>query len=236
MALEVAIEKAPRARHHRVCRPTSSPVPAKRFLCSQACSIDNNLCVLMIWKRPPPSKNTLHEIKQKARELAWRGSRYSFFSSGDARGVFTDDLNRARHQIADGFEAKSSAMAPESSWTDIFGGLWHLKALFESSPKTDESHALSKDIWIFSDMMNETQGFSMPALLAIGPERMLERAKTSGLLVPLNGYKIHIYGASPSGLTPQAWITMQKFWTMYFSATGAELIAYSAVCDIQRRG
>jgi len=40
----------------------------------------------------------------------------------DARGVFTDDLNRVRHQLAASFEAKSSAMATVSSGTDIFGG------------------------------------------------------------------------------------------------------------------
>ena len=45
----------------------------------------------------------------------------------------------------------------------------------------------------------------MPTFIAIGPEQMLERAKANGLLVPMNGYKIYIFGASPSGLTPQAW-------------------------------
>src|SRR5882762_1973378 len=49
----------------------------------------------------------------------------------NARGVFTDDLNRAQHQLAAGFEAKSSAIAPVSSGTDILGGLWRMKALFE---------------------------------------------------------------------------------------------------------
>jgi len=98
----------------------------------------------------------------------------------DASGVFTDNLNRAQRQLAASFEAKSSAMAPESSSTDIFGGLWHLNALFESSPRSDESHALSKDIWIFSDMMNETGEFPMPQLIDTAPEQMLERVKSNG--------------------------------------------------------
>lgn len=34
-------------------------------------------------------------------------------------------------------------------------------------------------------MMNETQDFPMPTLIAIGPEQMLERAKANGLLVLL---------------------------------------------------
>ena len=83
-------------------------------------------------------------------------------------------------------------------------------------------------------MMNETKEFPMPELLEMGPDRMLEQAKANGLLVPLNGYKIYIYGASTSGLTPQAWSALKTFWVKYFSGTGAELVSYSAECDVQR--
>jgi hypothetical protein len=152
----------------------------------------------------------------------------------DAHGVFTDDLNRARRELGSRFEVKSSRMSPVASGTDIFGGLWHLKALFESAPKSDTARVIPKTIWIFSDMMNETRDFPIPSLIAIGPEQMLERAKANGLLVPMMGYKIHVYGASPSGLTPQVWVTIRRFWTMYFAAAGAELVSYSAECELQR--
>jgi len=151
----------------------------------------------------------------------------------DARGVFTEDLNRARHQLAAAFEVNSSGMAPVASNTDIFGGLWRMKALFESSSEPDASHSPTKTIWIFSDMMNETKEFPMPELLDMGPERMLERAKANGLVVPLNGYKVYVSGASPVGLTPQTWLTIKSFWTMYFLTAGGELASYSAECDIE---
>jgi hypothetical protein len=83
-------------------------------------------------------------------------------------------------------------------------------------------------------MMNETKEFPMPQLLEIGPERMVERAKSSGLVVPLAGYKIHVSGVSPARLTPQAWMTIKRFWQMYFSAAGADLISYSAECEVVR--
>ncbi len=152
----------------------------------------------------------------------------------DAHGVFTDDLTRARRELASGFEVKSSGMSPVAAGTDIFGGLWHLKMLFESDPKADGSHALPKTIWIFSDMMNETPNFPMPQLIAIGPERMLDRVKENGLLIPLHGYKVYVHGASPSGLTPQVWLAVKTFWTAYFRAAGAELASYSAECDVER--
>lgn len=45
---------------------------------------------------------------------------------------------------------------------------------------------------------------------------------------------IYVHGATLSGLTPQAWLTVKSFWTMYFQAAGAELVSYSAECNVQR--
>ncbi len=67
----------------------------------------------------------------------------------DAQGVFTDDLNRARHPLAANFEAKPAGLTPTAAGTDIFGGLWQLKPLLESGSKGN-SDAVSKTIWIFS--------------------------------------------------------------------------------------
>jgi hypothetical protein len=151
----------------------------------------------------------------------------------DAQGVFTDDLNRARHQLAANFEAKSAGLSPSAAGTDIIGGLWQLKALLESGSK-GSSDAVSKTIWISSDMMNESANLNMPALLPTGPEKMLERTKANGLVVPLAGYRVYVIGASPAGLSPQAWNTLRTFWTLYFREAGAELVSYSAECSVER--
>src|SRR5262249_54503020 len=68
----------------------------------------------------------------------------------DSRGVFTEDLNRARRQLSASFEQKSAKIAPTSSGTDIFGGLWHFKTLFDSSPVSDKAQGIPKEIWILS--------------------------------------------------------------------------------------
>jgi hypothetical protein len=151
----------------------------------------------------------------------------------DTQGVFTDDLTRARLQLATNFEAKSAGLSATAAGTDIIGGLWQLKALLESGSK-GRSDAVSKTIWIFSDMMNESAGFNMPALLPAGPEKMIERAKANGLLVPLPGYRVYVVGASPAGLGPHAWNVLRTFWTLYFREAGAELVSYSAECDVER--
>lgn len=153
----------------------------------------------------------------------------------EVHGIFTDDLNRARRELATSFEAKSSGLIPTARDTDIIGALWHLKALFESLPPSDSSvESPTRTLWIFSDMMNETREFPMPALLGIGPVRMLERAKADGLVVPLPRYKIYVYGASTAGLTPRSWATIKKFWEGYFAAGGAELVTYSEECEVGR--
>jgi len=121
-------------------------------------------------------------------------------------------------------------MSPVARGTDIVGALWHLKALFES----DQARGRTKTIRIFSDMVNETKDFNMPALISGGPEQMLERVKANGLVVPLDGYHIYVQGASPSGLSPQAWTAVKTFWEKYFAAAGAELVVYSAECDGER--
>ena len=46
--------------------------------------------------------------------------------------------------------------------------------------------------------------------------------------MPLPGYRVHVIGASPAGLTPYAWNTRKAFWMLYFKAAGAELVSYSA--------
>lgn len=144
----------------------------------------------------------------------------------DSKGVFTDDLNRARHELASSFATKAASLRPMSAGTDIFGGLWQLQTLFDSAT------AQTKEVFILSDMMNETPNFNMPALLAFGPEKMMEMARSNNKIVPLKGYRIHVLGASTQELTPEAWNTMKSFWTLYFHDAGAELVSYSPDCSV----
>src|SRR6185437_9565211 len=150
----------------------------------------------------------------------------------EAHGVFTDNLTHARRQLASSFEANASALAPIAGGTDIFGALWRLKALMDSDPQVRPG--ATREIWIFSDMINETPTLMMPALVASGPQNMLEQAKANGLLVPLRGYKVHICGASMRGLSPQAWNVVKAFWTNYFRAAGADLVSYSPSATADR--
>ncbi len=148
----------------------------------------------------------------------------------DAHGVFTDDLERARRQLAAAFEKHSVGMAPSAPATDIFGGLERMKVLAEAATQTFGT-ANSTTIFIFSDMLNETGEFPIPALLQTGPERMFERAKAAGFVVPLPHYDVYVYGAATNGLAPEPWMVIRRFWETYFSAAGAHLVLYSSECE-----
>lgn len=63
---------------------------------------------------------------------------------------------------------------------------------------------------------------------------MVTQAKANGLVVPLRGYRVYVVGASPAGLTPEAWNTLRTFWTLYFREAGAELVSYSAETSAER--
>ena len=74
----------------------------------------------------------------------------------------------------------------------------------------------------------------MPSLMDLGPGQMMERAKANGLVVPLEGYRVHVAGVAMGGLTPQTWFTVKQFWTLYFQAARAELVSYSSDYEVKR--
>ena len=149
----------------------------------------------------------------------------------EAHGLFTDDLDSARRELSARFEAKLRGSSPVAPRTDIFGALWRVKTLFES----DKAARLSewKEIWIFSDMMNDTKNVPMPKLVEFGQQQVLKRANAQGV-VQLKSYKLHACGVSTDRMSPKEWTAVKEFWTAYFNAAGAILIAYSADVDCQR--
>jgi hypothetical protein len=148
-----------------------------------------------------------------------------------APGVFQDTLNRARGQLVAALEAKSTGLSPVAAGTDIIGGLWRVKAAFEST----DSKRIVNEVFILSDMMNESQEFPMPALVATGSARMIEYAEQHGLIVPMNGYRIHVYGATTMGMSPQTWNIVKEFWQRYFQKAGAQLVLYSSETVVERK-
>ncbi len=146
-------------------------------------------------------------------------------------GVFADKLNLARQQLVDAFKRRTTNITPNSNATDIIGGLWRTKAAFDAA---SASAKLPKDIYIFTDGINHTGAFNMPALIPTGADNMLIFARNNNMLVPLAGYRVHVYGASTLGLSPFAWNTIKSFWTAYFRAAGAELVIYSSEANIER--
>ena len=148
-------------------------------------------------------------------------------------GVFTGELERARQQMILKFGQETSHMVPSAKGTDIFGALWRLKIIFDSNTN-EESDAIQRTVWIFSDMQNETRTFPMPEHISTGSESLLQDAKARGLVIPLKGYSIRVCGVPTMGLMPTDWIMVRKFWRRYFSVAGTALVSYETHCDVNR--
>jgi hypothetical protein len=145
------------------------------------------------------------------------------------QGVFDDELQRARKQLVTAFQSRSAQLTPTAAATDIVGGIWRAKMAMESEAGSTQS----RDIFVMSDMV-ETASFKLLDLLPLGTTQALERVKAEGHLMPLKGYRIHIYGASPHGLTPQLFTAIKSFWEAFFEAAGAQLVRYSTETTIIR--
>lgn len=177
------------------------------------------------------TEKLLATAPSNTRVLVFRISGHSFgdeeILSGwtpGARGVFTDALNRARRQLVAAFASKAVHLAPTARNTDIFGALARVKVEFGAEAG---GKSIPKTVWIFSDMVNDTQEFPMPKLLQLGPRKMLQRARIEHLMLHLEHFSIRVQGASTAGLTPLNWLEIRKFWQMYFAAAGAQLVFYS---------
>lgn len=150
----------------------------------------------------------------------------------DARGVFTDDLDRARRDLAAQFRVKSSTIKPTARGTDIIGALWRVDELFDTLPK-EKAYPLPKTIWILSDMRNETKDFAISDLMRLNPQTVQEHTEAEPV-VPLSGYTVHVCGASTIGLSAKAWTRIKDFWTAYFKHAGADLASYASECNFLR--
>jgi hypothetical protein len=147
-----------------------------------------------------------------------------------AQGVFTDRLDQARAQLVSSFQTKSAGLKPTAGGTDIFGAVARAKALFEEDP--NNTHYL-KELHLFTDGVNETPAFNMPALLPTGVENMLSLARANRLVVPLPGVRVYMWAAAAPNA--EAYAATKAFWSAYLKAAGAELVVYSTEASVFRR-
>ena len=140
-------------------------------------------------------------------------------------------------QLASSFEAKSAGMAPLASATDIFGGLWHVKAVFESATKPNSPTSQSRNHLDFFRHDERDQSISISDAGVnsawTGEDAGAGQGEWAHAHAPWP--QSHVCGASTASLTPQAWMTMKEFWWKYFVTAGADLISYSPDCETAKR-
>jgi hypothetical protein len=118
-------------------------------------------------------------------------------------------------------------------------------ANFIEQPRSDIIHTLvnasreeiqpgrNTELYIFSDLIENSDHMSTHTMLSIGPNVLLSRLKKFGLIAALEGVEVRVFGAgrdsSPArNLLPVP--TLQKvllFWTAYFKASGSSFTEIS---------
>jgi len=63
---------------------------------------------------------------------------------------------------------------------------------------------------VFSDGVNKTAGFQMPALLPTGVDNMMAIARANRLIVLLSGVHVYVFGATTANLNPETWQTIRR--------------------------
>src|SRR5882672_11460842 len=94
------------------------------------------------------------------------------------RGAFHRDPALAPRQLSRVSRQSYRRWRQSSSDTGIFQGLWHLKVF----PDSDAPSTYPRTFWVLPYMMDETEGFPVPTLIAL-EEEMLERAKVYDLVL-----------------------------------------------------
>lgn len=97
----------------------------------------------------------------------------------------------------------------------------------------DPSPAHEKSVLIVSDMMENSEAVSFYGNGGIGNlnvEAILAKTEEAGLLSQMGGASINIIGAGISGnggyLSQTAMQNLQRFWSLYFEKSGAELFGW----------
>jgi hypothetical protein len=84
------------------------------------------------------------------------------------------------------------------------------------------------DVYVLTEMLLEgPDDVNMRPLLADGAERMLDYVAAAGLLVPLNGLRVHFFGAVPRESTREVRLALERFWRKYLTLTGAEVVSFA---------
>jgi hypothetical protein len=115
------------------------------------------------------------------------------------------------------------------SWppNGVFGGLALAKRAIDEGLGGPTPMRRATDVYVIMDMLLEGPDVDMRKLLGNGPEHMLDHVVAAGLLVPLDGLRLHFFGAVPARLTREERMQLLRFWRMYLASTGAELVTFS---------
>ncbi|MDP9049844.1 MAG: hypothetical protein M3O31_03845 [Acidobacteriota bacterium] len=144
----------------------------------------------------------------------------------DDSGYFGERLSAARRELVRVWRLRSGHLQPSFPSTDIIGTLLLASQIFNRQPSGDE-----RVLVIFSDMRNHTRELDLESHLGGLAFRNLVTAP-SGVSVKLPHVQVYVLGVDGAGKTAAHWQALEKFWTGYFSKSGAALDTFSTLREL----
>jgi hypothetical protein len=140
-------------------------------------------------------------------------------------GYFGERLTAARRRIVMVWQERAAQLEPRSKHTDILGALLVGSEILHKEPRAKNI------ILIYSDMRHSTRALNLETPLLLQEDASMRALDQQGLIANLTGVSVYVLGADADREPVSQWKALNQFWTVYFQKTGANLRAYSLLCD-----
>ncbi len=134
-------------------------------------------------------------------------------------GYFNEEVRRKKIEIINEFRKKAETLLKERPATSLIDGIYLFARLL------NEQRGRRKVLVILSDMRQFAKEISEDMIAQSG-EKIIAKLKAEGLIPDMKGIDIYVMGASTAGMSIEKWKKLERFWTSFFSQTGASLKCY----------
>jgi hypothetical protein len=138
-------------------------------------------------------------------------------------GPFSGALINARRTVVGAWTKRAQTLSPSFLRTDLLGASVYAGQIFLATP------ASHKVLAVFSDMRHQAHGLDLETPKRIDVAKALAYVQENGLLAPLSGADVYIFGAGAHGGDKDAayWTALKTFWMEYFRRSGATVKWFS---------
>lgn len=135
-------------------------------------------------------------------------------------GLLGERVKSSRQKLLERWWLAQKALKTDSQKSDIFGVLMRASFLIESG------RPMKPYLILLSDMRHVSREYNFESMARIDAP-LIHKLEKDELVAPLAGVKVWALGVHAAGVSDSYWMSLKKFWQIYFKRSGAELKAFS---------